>query len=267
MVREASGAETNKRFSTTFSIMKLKLACALLGAAIVVVVAFAARQRTLNELRTGNESLRRRFDSQAAVPAPNPSAAVQPTHSVPPLSEDERSELLKLRGQFAPLQRELAEASNRVATLNQPKPQRTGASPANDPTSPPPVPKMQAAERNEDAKRLAAVLGKYLTDHSGELPDDLGKLEALASPALPAGTGQRFELMRAGVVPEEARSYTLAAREKQPQQLSLGDNGLWTRIYLRADGSIITVNGYGYSPNWSAAERNEEASARRDALR
>lgn len=78
-------------------------------AALAGAILLASRQRMLKELRTSNESLRQELATLSAASAvPDPGA----TNLVAPLTSEERSELLRLRGQIGPLRRELRALSN-----------------------------------------------------------------------------------------------------------------------------------------------------------
>lgn len=100
--------------------MKNKIWYCFLPITVLIAVTIGVRQRTLNELRAGNQSLREQLDAQSSAPAAEPPPAAQSTNLVVALSADERTELLRLRGQILPLRRELQEMSNQVVTLSQP---------------------------------------------------------------------------------------------------------------------------------------------------
>jgi len=239
--------------------MRNKIAYFLLITALVVVMAFVARQRTLKGLRAGNESLRQQINTPAATPESAGLTESLSTNSVTQLSSAERRELIRLRGQIQPLRGELQDMSNRVALLNQPRP-RSG--PAQTKEMPP---ERQAGMQAEidfrgsepftSAIGLAFAMRKYLDEHAGELPADLTKAEALANPSLPEGVGLRYELMRSGTVPAEGESYSLIAREKEARQLT---DGKWVRIYLHANGGT-SLAGPMDQPDWPAWERLQEA--------
>ncbi len=253
--------------------MKTKLALALLAGAALVTLSFAVRQRTMNSLRASNQRLQQRLDAQTAAPAPAPDPApvIRQTNAASELSAEERTELLRLRGQVLPLRSELQAASNRVVALNQPKPDSPMPAPSvqakiqvGSPELQTRVQALQAFQRSEtytSAQSLASALRKYLLQNAGQLPDDLAKVEAFGDPALPPGVSQRFELIKSGTVPEEARSYTLVAREKDPQQ---SPDGWWRRIYFLADGLPFILSHQGQQPDWPAVERRVfEAAAQR----
>lgn len=242
--------------------MREKRAYFLLAAAITVAVSFGVRQRALNKLRGATESLRQEGGVASAFATP---PEVQSTNSVVGLTPDERSELIKLRGQILPLRGELADMSNRVAALTRPKPRRATGQIRE--TSLEQQAQMQAthafmqSEAFTSAIRLGDALRKYLEEHGGELPDDLRQMEQMARFPLPAGVLQRFERMRTNTVPKEARSYTFIAREREARQL---ENGKWGRIYLRADG-VVSLAGPVDKPDWPEWERFHEAMDKQQA--
>ena len=254
------------------TLMKTKTWYCLFATTVLIAVAFCVRQRTLNELRASNQSLRHQLDAQVPTLGAQPTPAVQPTNPVAVLSPDERTELLRLRGQILPLRRELQEMSNRVGVLAQPAPQRVPTQSWQMPSPQQNDRKAEIQAMNEfmrsgpyrSARNLNIALGNYIEAHSGELPDDLAKLEASAGHPLPQGVSQRFELIRSGTISEEALSCTFVAREKQPQQLA---DGRWIRLYLRADGGTVTATlGPVTKPDWKVWERSNETFMKQEAL-
>jgi hypothetical protein len=237
--------------------------CLPIGAVLIGSVV-CLRQPILNQLRAGNQSLRQQLEAQAPVPVAEQTPPARSTNPVIALSPVERTELLQLRGQILPLRRELQEMSNHVATLAQPAIQR-----ASKQTKLLPLPEhidrkaetevmnaFMLGEPYSNARSFNKALGDYLKAHAGELPDNLAVVETSARSPLPQGVSERFELMRNGRIPEEALSYTLVAREKEPQHLA---DGRWARSYLRADGGTCTATFESASkPDWKGWERSTE---------
>ncbi len=89
--------------------MILRRFSTFLGAgAVVATMLLLARQHTLNELRASNEALRQQLATQdGAAQVPVRASDTGSTNHVPPLTPEERVELLRLRGQIGPLRREL----------------------------------------------------------------------------------------------------------------------------------------------------------------
>jgi hypothetical protein len=251
--------------------MKIKFGLLFLSLAAVMVITFAVRQRTLNQLQAGNGTLRQQIEARAVPIEPNPQPKVEPTNAVIELSAEERNEVLRLRGQIAPLRSEVEAASNRVAELAQAKPRQSKPARASDPgTNADEVPpeirahqQVMAAYRQTtaytDANLFSMALKKYVSDHGGQLPDDLTKVEPYGA-GLPSGVSQRFEAMQSSAVAEEDRPYTLFAREKDPQ---LQSDGWWSRLYIFADGRMTTIAVNSPTPNWANTERNAETQARK----
>ena len=91
-----------------------RLANICLGIFILAAfVLLTLRQRTLNELRAGNEILRQQLSTATSTNelAQVPQAGV--TNSATSLTARERAELLRLRGQVGLLRRELRTLSNK----------------------------------------------------------------------------------------------------------------------------------------------------------
>lgn len=251
--------------------MKNKVWYGLLTATGLVAMVLCVRQRTLNELRAGNEALRQQFNAQTPETAAGATLVVTSTNPVVALSPDERMELLRLRGQFLPLRRELQEMSNRLTSLAQPAPRRVSTK-TKQFHAPEEIDRIAETERFNaymrtepymNARSLNTALGDYLKAHSGEIPDDLAKVEASARSPLPHDVSERFELIRSGKVSEEALTYTFVAREKEPQQLK---DGKWQRLYLGADGGTHSPTiGSAKKSDWENWERYWEAFLKKQA--
>ncbi len=107
--------------------MKIKLAALLALLMVAAVITFALRQQTLSELHAGNATLRQQLDAQSTAAASNSVMQGRLTNAVAELSEAERNELLRLRGQILPLRNEAEQASNRLAAAQQPNPPSAAA--------------------------------------------------------------------------------------------------------------------------------------------
>jgi hypothetical protein len=85
----------------------------------IVIVAlttlFVARQRTLNDLRASNDSLRKQIDLEKSVSVVL--VGESPANSAAKLSEADERELLRLRSKIVPLREQLRNTSNRVVLL------------------------------------------------------------------------------------------------------------------------------------------------------
>ena len=244
--------------------MKARIWSCLLICAVLTGAVLWVRQPILNQLRASNRSLHQQLKAQAPVPVAERTPPTRSTNPAIALSPVERTELLQLRGQILPLRSELQEMSNRVAALAQPALQH-----APKQTKPLPLPEqidrkgetevMNTYMRSEpyrNARSFNKALGDYLKAHAGELPDNLAIVETSARSPLPPGVSEQFELIRTGRISEEALSYTLVAREKEPQRLV---DGRWARSYLRADGGTCTATFESASkPDWKGWERSNE---------
>ena len=86
---------------------------------VAVVAAFGAwwiaGQRELGELRESNEALTRQLADATAAANPVQAQAQEPAASGE-LTEDQLSELLRLRGRIQPLRRQVTDLSNRIAS-------------------------------------------------------------------------------------------------------------------------------------------------------
>jgi hypothetical protein len=87
------------------------------GLTVIVALAilFIARQRTLNDLRAGNDSLRKQVEMKRSAFVPDISGPQMET--VARLSEVDEKELLQLRSRIGPLREQLRDMSNRVVIL------------------------------------------------------------------------------------------------------------------------------------------------------
>jgi hypothetical protein len=112
--------------------MRIRFAVLLALLVIAALINYAVRQRTLNELRAGNATLRRQLEEQTTA-ASSQAAGASLTNAVVELSDAERNELLRLRGQILSLRNEAAQASSRVAELNRPGADRNPAGKSQQP--------------------------------------------------------------------------------------------------------------------------------------
>ncbi len=90
---------------TTSRIFYIVLTAAGLASAVFLF----SRQAALNELRRSNAALRQDLTAQAMSPA---AAELVGTNAVAPLTPQEQTELLRLRGQIGQLHREAQGLSN-----------------------------------------------------------------------------------------------------------------------------------------------------------
>jgi hypothetical protein len=95
--------------------MSKKFAYFVLIVIVALAALLAARQRTLNDLRADNDSLRKQIDWEK--PARPPTAGESPSNSVGRLSDVDERELLQLRSKIVPLREQLRDLSNRVVFL------------------------------------------------------------------------------------------------------------------------------------------------------
>jgi hypothetical protein len=96
--------------------MRNKAGYFVLTVIIALTAWFAARQQTLNELRAGNDSLRRQIaDIESVSSAGKPGGP--PANPATDLTEADERELLQLRSKMVPLWKQLRDTSNRVVLL------------------------------------------------------------------------------------------------------------------------------------------------------
>jgi len=95
--------------------MRKLCACFFLTVIVALAAWFVMRQRTLNDLRASNDSLRKQIDLGKSASA----TAVGETtaNSVASLSKADERELLQLRSKIVPLRERLPDTSNRVVLL------------------------------------------------------------------------------------------------------------------------------------------------------
>jgi hypothetical protein len=110
--------------------MKKKSAYFILTVFVALAALFVARQRTLNDLRAENDSLRKQVDLETS--ARETAARELSAEPVAKLDDADEKELLQLRAKIVPLREQLRESSNRVVILQRP---RTAGAPAVPPSS------------------------------------------------------------------------------------------------------------------------------------
>lgn len=236
-----------------------------MAAATAVVlwgVFLGKRQVGLGVLRAENHALRQQAEASSATTPPSV-APPTPIPAILPLTASERMELLRLRGEVQPLRDEL-----RALTQTRPAPAK-GVVQSSPPPERPPRPsnpevrEILSGPEMSASFALAQALHRHLREHEGELPEDLAVMESQGAASIPQGTAGQFEWVRRDRIPEEARSYTLVAREKSPRQLS---DGAWVRIYLIANGGVALA-GPSPTEDWPGWERLHEAMGREQGRR
>jgi len=232
--------------------MRKKAAYFVLTVIVALAASFVVRHRTLNALRADNDSLRSQIDlDKSARPAALPDP---PANSVARLNDADEKELLQLRSKIVPLREQLRDASNRVVILQRP---RTGGASSVRTASEQATSAVRKTPAYNYARGLAEAVAQYAEKHGGKLPDDLALLEREFT-NMPAGFSQGFELMGTNPLPEELRSFSLVAREKQAEQVP--DIG-WMRIYFIANGQV-KIAGPLPENDWAGFESHFAESAK-----
>ncbi|HEU0011448.1 MAG TPA: hypothetical protein VFT34_16635 [Verrucomicrobiae bacterium] len=156
--------------------------------------------------------------------------------------EAERSELLRLRGQFARLRQAELENTRLIAERDRlakaPRPAAAETQEADEPQTP--EAKLRRA-KGFFARDLGLALRFIAQANDGNLPAELrgpvfDVLEAIAPSNQEFNFRVKdFELVYDGSLREVKNvSETILAREKEPMQLA---DGRWVRVYVLADGS------------------------------
>ncbi len=189
---------------------------------IIGAVVFGLRHRSLKQLQNEQTQLREQTDQRSTRPATTPPADTSAPSTNVNLSETERLELLRLRGQIGQLRRDLTQATNRPASA----PQRsTAPSGNNEPT----VSRSEAMQRVATSRQWSLALIMYAQSHQGQLPSALSEVGS----RMPADAAGDFELAQSGALNAGPATRTILLREKQPWK---GTNGRWQRVYAFADG-------------------------------
>jgi hypothetical protein len=99
--------------------MRKKSAYFVLTVIVAFTALFVARQRTLDALRAGNDSLRTRINLEKS--ARGMGVHEPPANSAAGLNDADERELLQLRSKIMPLREQLRDTSNRVVLLQRPR--------------------------------------------------------------------------------------------------------------------------------------------------
>ena len=198
---------------------------------ITGAVIFALRHQSLRQLQAEQDLLMHATPDAsnpppAIVPAPAPEVSTNTG-----LSADERSELLRLRGQIGGLRQELAQTTNQLAKLAK-TPRPRPAAPANP--DEPIITREEMVQKMSRGKQWMVALLIYSADHNDRLP---GTLEAADQPQSPIGSLDEFEYLLGETNINSIRSpaTTIALREKKSWKT---ENGRWNRTYAFADGHV-----------------------------
>ena len=184
---------------------------------------FALRHHSLKQAQAEQAQLREQADersTRALLATPAAETPVNATNSG--LTEVERLELLRLRGQVGQLRRDLMHATNRPVSA---PPRAT--TPAED--NAPIVSQAEARKRVAVGLQWATALIEHAMDNN-QWPRTLADVTNHA----PTGPADDFELVQSGkFVIRGSGARTIMLREKQPWK---GTNGRWQRIYVFVDG-------------------------------
>ncbi len=222
---------------------KFRIVISLLIAAAAVI--FAVRYRALRHLKVEQEQLQ-----QQAADVTNLSVAKAETESIAGttntlLSADERSELLRLRGQAGMLRQELAQASNRLATVS-----RAPRSASLDAPDEPIVSQEEAIQKINQGKQWMVALIIYASDHQDQFPATMAEASGNMPPEAVA-TADKFEYLLGSTNISSVRSpaTTIVLRERKPWKNA---HGRWNRTYAFADGHVEL--GRSDTPDFTAWE-------------
>jgi RNA polymerase sigma factor (sigma-70 family) len=232
---------------TALTLVKLlamtKLKVGIAGAILLACVAIpvAVQQQSRNQLREEKRSLQERVDQLAADNERLTNLAARPATvaSPAPLTDAQKLELLRLRGEVSRL-RPLAETATARSKNTEPTRQEE---PAKDP-------EVAEYERQFDSKaffsrELLRALLTYTQQHQGQLPADLAQAAPFLSDKAKAVTNatiQQFEVVDpASCIVLTNASWGIMVREREPWH-GFGSN--WGRTY-----------------SWIQSDRSRQSSA------
>ncbi len=216
------------------------------------------RHRVVAEVRSTSAVLREQLavESSANKPATqqtNPATAAGPSASMVsasvPLTPEERSELLAVRGQVARLQHELLEAAQTLAA------QAAARASARDPRAE----ERAAEQRRADfygpafgaASEISQILVSNANGHGGSLPAALTPEMTSGLSADARQLAGSLEILPGETITAETDYGIFIAREREPRQ---APNGEWLRLYLLANGNKVIAN-QSAPPDWNRWER------------
>ncbi|MCW5559538.1 MAG: hypothetical protein KIT22_17115 [Verrucomicrobiae bacterium] len=228
------------------------------------------RHGELRKVRQENSRLREQITGEKlSVVSALPVGQTAASPASPPLTPEERAELLTLRGKAARLYRDLPAASNRLAGGTRPS---SAASESAADAAQGNAVESDLPEETRQFLRAGSKIGERLRSHieahDGRLPESLDHWEGAAGlDAEAMEVLERLELMPNAPLPPEARADTLVAREREPRQ---APDGKWIRGYIRGDGHAVSLGPVEES-DFPRLERRLTGSAkeraRRDAAR
>ncbi len=222
---------------------KFRIVISLLIAAAAVI--FAVRHRALRHLKVEQEQLRQQIVEAKNTTAPKPEVEIPVSTTNAGLSADERSELLRLRGQAVMLRQELAQESNRSATVS-----RAPRSATPDAPDEPIVSREESIQKMNQGKQWMVALIIYASDHQDQFPATMAEASGNMPPESVA-TSDKFEYLLSGTNISSVRSpaTTIVLRERKPWKNA---NGRWNRTYAFADGHVEL--GRSDTPDFTAWE-------------
>jgi len=216
-----------------------KLKFSLLSSAIVaVIVGVVLQQRMLNRLRDENAGFRQQHESAGQLATVNEQLSNSLAQTKASLSDDQKRELLRLRGEVSGLRKqtnELARIHEDNRRLRQAQSARPKIVSESEPEEPPDEARRITIAKITDSRLIVLGLIMHAADHGGEFANSFDQLTNYLKSAESKLTGTNvFDFVYSGKLDALSNpSSTIVVREHQATQLP---DGKWGKAYGFADG-------------------------------
>jgi RNA polymerase sigma factor (sigma-70 family) len=276
MLTNAALAGTATGTGTTVAFVKLMAMTNLkLGLITVVVVAGIATPLVIQHhaqvvLREQDKALRQRSDQLAQLNAQNQllSSLVAQTKGSSGFSDEQMSELLRLRGEVGRLRHQ----TNELARLREENQRLRGSLTASsaDPNQSPHPPEyyqqlhQMAAGKEADLRSLGLAFHLYASDHGDQLPNSLDQITPYFAKENLSLTGtNEIDLFYQGSLGQLSNTPLGEVIVFRDREVWRGPEGKWTRVYGMADGSTETIESDDNFRSWEAEHTLPRASGSR----
>ena len=244
----------NERKSPLASTMTTATKLTLAFAAIAIAGALAAllrQQQIQSNLRAENESLQRQI-AQFHTDTQNFSNQIAETENANRVSANERSELLRLRGQVAVLQGQLADAGtlrDQNQQLQEANTQLQSSNARMELTGALEKFKDNEAQVIDTMKQICLAARIYSAGNNEQYPTGFDQMTNELGGLYNSPLLENIEFVNVGIASEQV-PYIIAFREHSPRH---SPDGPWHRVYGLADGHVqVAASPDG---NFSAWER------------
>jgi hypothetical protein len=229
--------------------MKTFKAGLVVAVLIALALLFLLQHQAQVKLRADNAALMQQL-AQLQTDSENFSNRLAAAGDAQTLSEQERNELLKLRGEVGVLKNQVGELGKLREENQQLQRQATVGQNQAGQISPEDQFRLNQFHTTDDLKQLGVAMRIYAGDQNGQYATNFYQLnDELGGNTMVTNFMSKYEFVNTGLV-NESMPDDIIFREQNPHQ---NPSGGWERIYVFADGRVETQ--YSDDGNFDAYEK------------